>query len=110
MNDLESFPWAKEFVDSEKSLFVRIAYEDDEEIRMPSSLVDNDMEAGFVTFLTRAEDIISFVKKHSTYCGIKNHNIDGYIYTSEKEIGAKKSLLKIVMEVIRVTSPNNGHT
>ncbi len=38
--------------------------------------------------------------------------IDGYIhiYTSEKEIGAKKSLLKIVEEVIRVTSPNNGHT
>ena len=36
--------------------------------------------------------------------------IDGHIhiYTSEKEIGAEKSLLKIVGEVIRVTSPNNG--
>ena len=36
--------------------------------------------------------------------------IDGHIhiYISEKEIGAEKSLLKIVREVIRVTSPNNG--
>ena len=69
------------------------------------------MEADFVNFLTRAEDIISFIDKHSTYCGIKNH-IDGHIhiYTYEKEIGAEKSLLKIVREVIRVTSPNNGHT
>jgi len=63
VDDLESFPWTKEFADSEKSLFVRIAYEDDEEIRIPSSPVDNDMEADFVNFLTRAEDIISFVKK-----------------------------------------------
>jgi len=53
VNDLESFPWAKEFADSEKSLFVRIAYEDDEEIRMPFSPVDNDMEAGFVNFFNK---------------------------------------------------------
>ena len=73
--------------------------------------MDNGIEADFVNFLTRAEDIISFIDKHSTYCimGLKI-TIDGHIhmYTSEKEIGAEKSLLKIVREVIRVTSPNNG--
>ena len=53
VNDLESFPWAKEFADSEKSLFVRIAYEDDEVIRIPSSPVDNDMEADFVNFFNK---------------------------------------------------------
>ena len=76
MNDLESFPWAKEFVDSEKSLFVRIAYEDDEEIRIPSSPVDNDMEADFVNFLTRAEDVISFIKNVPHIVGLKINYYD----------------------------------
>ena len=71
VNDLESFPWAKEFADSEKSLFVRIAYEDDEVIRIPSSPVDNDMEADFVNFLTRAEDVISFIKNVPHIVGLK---------------------------------------
>jgi len=62
IDELESFPWTKEFADSEKSLFVRIAYEGDKEMRIPSSPVDNDMEADFVNFLTRAEDVISFIK------------------------------------------------
>ena len=59
---LESFPWTKEFMDSEKSLFVRIAYDDGEEIKIPSAPVDNDMEADFVNFLSRAEDVTSFIK------------------------------------------------
>jgi len=62
VEELDSFPWSKEFADSEKSLFVRIAYEDDKEIRIPSSPVDNDMEADFVNFLTKAEDVTSFIK------------------------------------------------
>lgn len=71
VDDINSFPWAKEFADSEKSLFVRIAYEDDEEIRIPSSPVDNDMEADFVNFLTRAEDVISFIKNVPHIVGLK---------------------------------------
>ncbi len=43
-------------------MFVRITYEDDSEVRIPSSPVDNDMEADFINFLTRAKDVISFVK------------------------------------------------
>jgi len=31
------------------------------------------MEDDFVNFLIRAEDVISFVKKHTSYCGIKNN-------------------------------------
>lgn len=62
VEELKSFPWTKEFADSEKSLFVRIAYENDQEVRIPSSPVDNDMEADFVNFLTRAKDVISFIK------------------------------------------------
>jgi len=60
--DIEGFPWTKEFEDSEKSLFVRIAYEEDDERRIKSVPVDNDMEASFVKFLSRATDVISFVK------------------------------------------------
>ena len=75
-DDLESFPWAKEFADTEKSLFVRIAYEDDEEIRIPSSPVDNDMEADFVNFLTRAEDVISFIKNVPHIVGLKINYYD----------------------------------
>ncbi|RKX44156.1 MAG: hypothetical protein DRP27_07105 [Thermotogae bacterium] len=62
VDQLGSFPWYKDFVDSEKSLFVRVAYEDDAEKRIPSAPVDNEMEAKFVSFLTRAEDVVSFVK------------------------------------------------
>jgi len=62
INQLEGFPWTKEYVDSDKSLFVRLAYEDEEEKRIPSVPVDNEMEADFVNFLTKAEDVISFLK------------------------------------------------
>ena len=71
IEELEGFPWTKKFADSEKSLFVRIAYEGDEEIRIPSSPVDNDMEADFVNFLTRAEDVISFIKNIPHIVGLK---------------------------------------
>ncbi|RLB03596.1 MAG: hypothetical protein DRG59_11525 [Deltaproteobacteria bacterium] len=71
VEDLDSFPWTKEFADSEKSLFVRIAYEGDEEIRIPSSPVDNDMEADFVNFLTKAKDVISFIKNIPHIVGLK---------------------------------------
>ena len=71
VDDLNSFPWTKEFADSEKSLFVRITYENDEEIRIPSSPVDNDMEADFVNFLTKAEDVISFIKNIPHIVGLK---------------------------------------
>ena len=50
---------------------MRIAYEDDEEIRIPSSQVDNDMEADFVNFLTKAEDVISFIKNIPHIVGLK---------------------------------------
>ena len=61
---------------------------------MPFSPVDNDMEADFVNFLTRAEDIISFINKHSTYCGIKNHNrwAYSYLYIREGDWSGKVSL------------------
>ena len=63
VDDFEGFPWTGDFVDSEKSLFVRIAYDgDNQEMRIPSVPVDNDMEADFVRFLTTAEDVISFLK------------------------------------------------
>ena len=71
VDDLNSFPWTKEFADSEKSLFVRITYEDNEEIRIPSSPVDNDMAADFVNFLTKAEDVISFIKNIPHIVGLK---------------------------------------
>jgi type III restriction enzyme len=71
IKELESFPWTKQFIDSEKSLFVRIAYEDEHEIKIPSSPVDNDMEADFVNFLTRAEDVISFIKNIPHIVGLK---------------------------------------
>ena len=63
-------------------------------IRIPSSLVDNDMEADFVNFLTRAEDIISFIDKNSTYYGIKNHNrwVYSYLYLREGDWSEKVSL------------------
>ena len=62
VEELNGFPWTREFADSDKSLFVRIAYEGDEERRIPSSPVDNNMEADFANFLTKAKDVISFVK------------------------------------------------
>jgi len=62
LDQLNGFPWTKEFIDSEKSLFVRITYEDHEENKIPSVPVDNNMEADFVNFLTKAEDVISFIK------------------------------------------------
>lgn len=71
VEELDSFPWTKEFADSEKSLFVRIAYEDDEEVRIPSSPVDNNMEADFVNFLTMADDVISFIKNIPNIVGLK---------------------------------------
>ncbi len=71
IDDLESFPWNKDFMDSDKSLLVRIAYEDDEQIKVPSSPVDNDMEADFVNFLTKAEDVVSFIKNVPHIVGLK---------------------------------------
>jgi len=71
IEDLHGFPWTKEFIDSEKSLFVRISYEEDLEIKIPSSPVDNDMEADFVGFLTRAKDVISFIKNIPHIVGLK---------------------------------------
>jgi len=62
LEDLEGFPWYRDFADSEKSLLVRIAHNDGEERRIPSCPVDNDMEAHFVGFLDRARDVISFMK------------------------------------------------
>jgi len=62
IEDLRGFPWTKNFTDSEKSLLVRITYEGDREIRIPSAPVDNDMEEDFVNFLTRAKNVISFIK------------------------------------------------
>ncbi|HEW92557.1 MAG TPA: hypothetical protein ENF81_08460 [Thermotogaceae bacterium] len=59
---MEGFPWTKEFEDSEKSLFIRISYEEGEERRIKSSPVDNGMEVDFVRFLKKATDVISFVK------------------------------------------------
>ena len=60
--NMEGFPWTQKFEDSEKSLFVRISYDEGEELRIKSSPVDNEMEASFVRFLTRANDVISFIK------------------------------------------------
>jgi len=71
VEELDSFPWTKEFADSEKSLFVRITYEDDTEIRIPSSPVDNSMEADFVNFLTKAKDVISVIKNIPHIVGLK---------------------------------------
>jgi len=71
IEELESFPWTKGLADSEKSLFVRVTYEDDEETRIPSSPVDNDMEINFVNFLTRARDVISFIKNIHHIVGLK---------------------------------------
>ncbi|RLG89702.1 MAG: hypothetical protein DRO36_07340, partial [Candidatus Hecatellales archaeon] len=71
VEELDSFPWTKEFADSEKSLFVRITYEDDTEIRIPSSPVDNNMEVDFVNFLTKAKDVISFIKNIPHIVGLK---------------------------------------
>jgi len=71
IDELASFPWTKEFADSEKSLFVRIAYEDDEEIKIPSSPVDNDMEVNFVNFLSKADDVVSFIKNVPHVVGLK---------------------------------------
>ena len=62
IDQLESFPWTKDFADSDKSLLVRITHEDDEEKRISSAPVDNEMEAEFVNFLTRANDVKSFLK------------------------------------------------
>jgi type III restriction enzyme len=62
LDELDSFPWSKDFVDSEKSLFVRVAYENNEELRIPSCPIDTDMEGDFVNFLTKAQDVISFIK------------------------------------------------
>ncbi|RKX53270.1 MAG: hypothetical protein DRP25_00710 [Thermotoga sp.] len=60
--EIEGFPWTREFEDSFKSLFVRIAYEGDNKKEILSVPVDNEMEASFVKFLTRAVDVISFIK------------------------------------------------
>ncbi|MBC7081258.1 MAG: DEAD/DEAH box helicase family protein [Thermoplasmatales archaeon] len=79
VEELESFPWTKDFVDSEKSLFVRIIYEDNEEKRIPSSPVDNDMERDFVNFLTRARDVISFIKNIPHKVGL------GIVYYDSRE-------------------------
>jgi len=62
LEDLEGFPWYREFADSQKSLLVRIAHNGGEELRIPSCPVDNEMEADFVGFLDRARDVISFIK------------------------------------------------
>jgi len=62
---LEGFPWNKQFEDSEKSLFARVAFRGesaDEQFLIPSVPVDNEMEADFVRFLNRAQDVVSFIK------------------------------------------------
>ena len=62
---LEGFAWAKSFEDSDKSLLARVAFEGDdggEPVHIPSSPVDNEMEADFVRFLNRAPDVVCFVK------------------------------------------------
>ena len=62
---LESFPWSKQFEDSEKSLFARVAFRGEsgnEQLLIPSTPVDNNMEADFVRFLNRAQDVVSFIK------------------------------------------------
>jgi type III restriction enzyme len=62
LEELEGFPWYRDFEDSEKSLLVRIAHDSKEERRIPSCPVDNEMEADFVRFLDRARDVVSFLK------------------------------------------------
>jgi len=62
LEELEGFPWYRDFEDSEKSLLVRIAHDSEEERRIPSCPVDNEMEADFVRFLDRARDVVSFLK------------------------------------------------
>jgi len=62
LEDLDGFPWSRDFADSEKSLLVRIAHNGEEERRIPSCPVDNEMEADFVGFLDRARDVVSFLK------------------------------------------------
>jgi len=62
---LESFPWNKHFEDSGKSLFARVAFigeSGDEQVLIPSIPVDNEMEADFVRFLNKAQEVISFIK------------------------------------------------
>jgi type III restriction enzyme len=77
LNDIDGFPWSRDFVDSDKSLFARITYDENEnEIKIPSAPVDNNMEADFVRFLTRAEDVIYFIKnlRHVTKLGISYYD------------------------------------
>ena len=77
LNDIDGFPWSRDFVDSDKSLFARITYDENEnEIKIPSAPVDNNMEADFVRFLTRAEDVIHFIKnlRHVTKLGISYYD------------------------------------
>ncbi|MRJ06977.1 MAG: hypothetical protein C6I01_05600 [Epsilonproteobacteria bacterium] len=62
IKDVSGFPWNKEFMDSDKSLFVRITHDEGQEIRIPSVPVDNEMEVNFVNFLSRAKDVVSFIK------------------------------------------------
>lgn len=62
LEDLEGFPWCRDFVDSEKSLLVRITHDGQKEQKIPSCPVDNEMEADFVRFLDRARDVVSFIK------------------------------------------------
>ncbi|MGC9075167.1 MAG: DEAD/DEAH box helicase [Candidatus Bipolaricaulaceae bacterium] len=62
LEELEGFPWYRDFADSGKSLLVRIAHDGGGERRIPSCPVDNELEADFVGFLDRARDVVSFLK------------------------------------------------
>jgi type III restriction enzyme len=81
LEDLEGFPWNREFVDSQKSLLVRISHNGEEERRIPACPVDNEMEGDFVRFLDKAQDVVSFIKNVPNVVGLGVRYYD----TSEKK-------------------------